>query len=193
MTPSTLQFRSRDIKRPSVCFNENPIESTSRPLYHDELHSLRQFEDHIYDSAGCYQSLKALGLTGICSYCRKMTEYILTLFKPRAGKYLEIPTHSHLPTFVEIPKQFAVTRYVLKTLMEDDSYRSEPSHPAARRGKRFYSFAGPSIDPISRRWSFSDIHYRSNRQHHSIWHEETISYSLERLKITKSRGWAERR
>jgi hypothetical protein len=187
MTASTLRFRSGDIKRPSVYFNTNPIESTSRPLYRSELYSLRQFEDHVYDSTGCYQSLKVLRLTGICSYCREMAGCILTLFKPWAEKYLQISTHSHLPTFVEIPEQFTVTRYVLTTLMKDDSYRCEPSHPAVHHSKRFYSFAGYGIDQTSRRWSSPEIYSRPNRSDRSIWREENTIYSLERLRITLSR------
>jgi hypothetical protein len=173
--------------RLSVRFNENPIESTSRPLYHNELVSLRQFEDHIYDSTGCYQSLKALRLTGICSYCRGMTAYILTIFKPWAGRYLQSPTHSHLPNFVEIPRHFAITRYVLKKLIKDDSRRSELSYPAARYDKRFHSITGSSVNPVSRRRSFPDVYQHSTRRDSSIRYEESIRFSLQRLKITNSR------
>jgi hypothetical protein len=166
----------------SVRFNENPIESTSRPLYYHELDSLRQFEDHIYDSTGCYQSLKALRLTGICSYCRGMTAYILTIFKPWAGRYLQSPTHGHLSTFVEIPRHFAITRYVLKTLIKDDTRRSELSYRAAR-----YPITGSSANPVSRRYPSTDMYHRSTRRDSSIWYEESIRFSLQRLNVTNLR------
>jgi hypothetical protein len=173
--------------RLSVRFNENPIESKSRLLYQDELDSLRRFEDHIYDSTGCYQSLKALRLTGICSYCREMTAYILTLFKPWAGRYLKFPTHRHLPIFVEIPRHFTITQYILNKLIKDDPGRSEPSYPAARYDERFYSITGSSANLVSRRRSFPVMYYRSTRRDSSIWYEEGVRFSLQRLKITDLR------
>lgn len=190
MTTSTVWFRPSVPRRPSVYFNENPIESSSRPLYHNELNSLRQFENHVYDSTSCYQSLKALRLTAACSYCRKMTGYILTLFEPWAGKYLQVFTHSRVPTFVEIPKQFAVTRYVLRKLMKDDSYRQESIHQAARHSKRYYSFTGSGVDPLLRRWSFPEMYHHSNQRYDRTWYEQSISCSLERVKITEPREWA---
>lgn len=171
---------------PRAHFDRNPVHSASRPLYRDEVHLLRQFEERIYDDVSCYRYLRGYG-SDICPDCLNLMTQLTTLFACQNGRYLCKRRHHDVPTYVEMPKNFSATRRILETMTESNIQRL--ARTCTRRTLNLATTK--QAYPYSCTWENRSIFYREHKP--SLGEEETILYAMRRLAISPGRDRHRRR
>ena len=72
------------------------------------------------DELVCYRHLRYLRLTRMCPYCQSLTSYTLLRFEGLGQRHIQRRRLESIPTFVEIPWAFEVTRFILRSLTKED-------------------------------------------------------------------------
>jgi hypothetical protein len=190
-----------------VRFCIDPVQSLCRPLQHSELYLLRLLEDHMVERSSCYWYLRCFRLSDMCPYCQGLTTYTILRFEGLNGRHLRRTKYECTPTFVEIPRSFEATRFILRTLTEDDIEYLDASVRSKFTEKRCVSAGSttpPSREPAamiamgpclvtyrrsterhSSTWCRGeDVNYRAGEVHRRV---EDISSSFHRLVVTTTR------
>ena len=97
-----------------VYFRPNPISSISRPLTHNELDVLRDFEHHSKGCFTCYQFQDSPQLISCCSEGSAVAERVIAClgFRNRRIELMRGPPDQSI--VVEIPPHFTASRSLLR-------------------------------------------------------------------------------
>lgn len=167
-----------------VRFRMDPIQSVCRPLQLSELRLLHLLEDHMQDQPTCYWHLRDFRLTRMCPDCRDLASYTMLRFQALGGRYVRRLTCERITTFVEIPRSFGTTRFILGSLTEDDVEvltSVEIPIPAGTHPASLLQAPAPSHTPKEKgiKTPFVTTHRRSAERHDFAWRVRQISYGRE--------------
>ena len=184
-----------------VRFCRDPVESVCRPLQLSELRLLHLLEDHMQDVPKCFRHLRHFRLTRMCPNCRGLASYTILRFQALGGRFVRRLEYECTTTFVEIPRSFGNTRFILRSLTEDDVELLSAGERSMSEGTQRTSI--PQAAPLSHKPRDKDIRtsyfitYHRSTEHHdparyeteiSCRREEDVEISFRRLVLTSTRN-----
>jgi hypothetical protein len=185
--------------RLTVRFRKDPVQSFCRPLHQSELKLLCLLEDHMLDESACYRHLRYHRLSDMCPYCQDLTTYIILRFESLGRRHVRRLSFESTLTFVEIPRSFESTRFILRSLTNDDikcldaggrSTSNIDDHVSTGRTKSSHGSA------VKETRSPYQITYRRSAGRHGstrcrnndlYYRDEDIDLSFRRLVVTTTR------
>jgi hypothetical protein len=183
-----------------VRFYKDPVQSLCTPLRDSELKLLGFLEDHMRDGSACYRYLRYFRLTDMCPYCQGLAAYTLLRFEGLAGRHVRRLESASTPTFVEIPRSFEATRFILRSLTEADIKYLDAGSRSTSIGEHHASSgrtkAPPHGSAVKETRSPYQITYRQSVERHGstrcrnddvYYRDEDIDLSFRRLVVTTIR------
>lgn len=167
-----------------VRFRRDPIQSVCRPLQLSELRLLHLLEDHMQDQPTCYWHLRDFRLARMCPDCRDLASYTILRFKALGGRYARRLECERITTFVEIPRSFGATRFILRSLTEGDGeLLTSDERPILAGTHRATVLQAPAPSQTSKdrgiKTPFVTTYRRSAERHDSAWRVRKISQGRE--------------
>lgn len=184
-----------------VRFCRDPVESVCRPLQLSELRLLHLLEDHMQDVPDCYRHLRHFRLTRMCPNWRGLASYTILRFQALGARFVRRLKYECIATFVEIPQSFGNTRFILRSLTDDDVELLSAGERSILKGTQHTSLL--QAVPLSHTPRDKDIRtsyfitYHRSTEHHdparyeteiTCRREEDVEISFRRLGLTSTRN-----
>lgn len=185
-----------------VRFYKDPVQSLCRPLRNSELKLLRLLEDHMLDESACYRHLRYLRLTDMCPYCQSLAAYTLLRFEGLGRRHIQRLESKSTLTYVEIPSSFEATRFILRSLTNEDikyldagsrsmSYGEDHTSSGRTRPSSHRATAQPTETlyyTTHRRSAERRGCLRSRSEDDLYYKDDNLGLSFSRLVLTTTRG-----